>query len=310
MLKKTLLTVVSWLVGILGVVAIIWFYRPQDFAETLAAIGVGGVTWWVVLTLVARIIASEATVEPLAALGFRMTRQDAFWISWIRTFVNQLFPIAGAAAYAHMVRRHTGIPWSKLAALGQPQILLAAAAIGMVGLVATIVNFATLGASFYGLAMAYSAVVVLALSLASGAHWVVDSLPKALAERASTTSDALRTMAKHPNLVVKLSFFHVASVVLRGSRIWLLFAAAGVTLDWDELLLVLAIAESALLLNLTPGNLGIREGAVLGGAALVGIPAPIAASVALIDRLFMLAITTLLAAPAFVVLRKPQQAHD
>jgi uncharacterized membrane protein YbhN (UPF0104 family) len=70
---------------------------------------------------------------------------------------------------------------------------------------------------------------------------------------------------------------------------------------------VLAIAESALLLNVTPGGLGVREGALLGGAALVGVDAPVAASVALIDRLFMIAVTTLLAAPGYVVLRRPQQ---
>ena len=95
--------------------------------------------------------------------------------------------------------------------------------------------------------------------------------------------------------------------MLRGSRIWFLFAAADVSLAWNEFVLLLAIAESALLVNLTPGNLGVREGAILGGAGLIHVPAGIAASVALIDRLFMIALTTLLAAPAFAILRKPQQ---
>ena len=305
MLKKTLLTLGSWAVGILGVVAIIWYYQPRDFAETLAAIGAGGIAGWIVLTVGSRICAAEATVEPLATLGFHMTRPDAFWISWIRTFANQILPIAGVAAYAHMVRRRTGIPWSQLAALGQPQLLLAAAAIGFVGLVATVANIGRLQASAFGLLFMYGVVVVLSLGFATGAHWLIESLPKSLAERASNTAVALRKIAKQPKLIVRLSLFHIAAVLLRGARVWFLFAAAGISLDWAELLLVLAIAESALLLNVTPGGLGIREGAVLGGAALLGIAAPVAASVALIDRLFMVAITTLLAAPAFVVLRKP-----
>ena len=307
MLKKTLLTLGSWTIGILGVLAIIWYYQPRDFVATLAAIGVGGIAGWIVLTLVSRVCAAEATVEPLATLGFRMTRPDAFWISWVRTFVNQILPIAGVAAYAHLVRRRTGIPWSQLAALGQPQLLLAAAAIGIVGFTAAIANFGHLQASAYGLLVMYAAVVVLSLAFATGAHWLIESLPRALAARASNTAEALRKIARQPNLVVRLSIFHVAAVLLRGGRVWFLFAAAGVSLNWAELLLVLAIAESALLLNVTPGGLGIREGAVLGGAALLGIEAPVAASVALIDRLFMLSITTLLAAPAFVILRKPHE---
>lgn len=308
MLRKTLVTLASWTIGILGVAAIIWYFQPRDFGDTLAAIGAGGVAGWIVLTLLSRVCAAEATVEPLATLGYHMTRPDAFWISWIRTFVNQMLPLAGVAAYAHMVRRRTGIPWSQLAALGQPQLLLAAAAIGFVGLVATAVNIERLQTSALGLLFMYGAIVVLSLAFATGAHWLMESLPRALAERASNTSAALRKIAKQPNLIVRLSLFHTAAVLLRGGRVWFLFAAAGISLDWAELLLILAIAESALLLNITPGGLGIREGAVLGGAALLGIEAPVAASVALIDRLFMLALTTLLAAPAFVVLRKPHSA--
>jgi len=41
---------------------------------------------------------------------------------------------------------------------------------------------------------------------------------------------------------------------------------------------------------------------------LIGIPAATAASVALIDRLFFVAVTTLLAAPSFAILRKPRPA--
>jgi len=307
-LKKTLATVGSWLIGILGLTAILWYYQPQDFNATLQAIGTVGVTGWVLLTLASRVFAAEATVAPLRTLGFHMTRPDAFWISWIRTFANQILPVAGVAAYAHMVRRRVGMPWSQLAALGQPQLLLAAAAIGIVGFVAMVANLARLDVSAYGLALMYGLLVLLAMGFATGTHWLLEALPKALATRVVGTAAALRKMTRHRTMIVRLVLFHVAAVLLRGGRVWFLFAAAGIRFDWAELLLVLAVAESALLLNITPGGLGIREGAVLGGAAMVGVAAPVATSVALIDRLFMLAITAFLAAPAFFVLRRPRQS--
>jgi len=105
LLRKALVTLASWLIGILGVVAIIWYYQPQDFVQTLRALGISGLLGWVALTLVSRISAAEATVAPLGALGFDMTRPDAFWISWVRTFANQFIPLAGVAVYAHLVRR-------------------------------------------------------------------------------------------------------------------------------------------------------------------------------------------------------------
>jgi len=269
-------------------------------------LGIAGIAGWVILTILARVCANEATVVPLAALGFRLSRPDAFWISWIRTFANQIAPIIGAAAYVQLIRRHTGIPWSQVAALGQPQILLVAAAIGIVGLLAMAVNYSLLGTSALGLAALYTAIVTFSLAFATGAHWLLESLPKGAAARVMGTSDALRTMARSPRLITRLLAVHVCAVILRGAKLWFLFAAAGVPLGWAELLLLVAITESSLLLNITPGALGVREGAILAGAGLLHIPAATASSVALIDRLFMAAITTLLAAPAFAVLRRPK----
>lgn len=308
MFRKAMVTLGSWVAGVLGVVAIVLYYEPQDFRGTLEAVGFAGIAGWLALTFVSRVCAAEATVLPLAALGFPMTRPDAFWISWMRTFANQILPLAGVAAYAHLVRRRTGIAWSQLAALTQPQLTLGGAAIALVGLAAVLLNLGRLDASALGLILLYGSVLALLLALSTGAHWLIDALPKAIATRAAGTSAALRSLAKNPALLAQLMFYHAAATVLRGGRVWFLFAGAGVSLDWSELFLVLAIAESALLLNVTPGGLGVREGAVLGGAALVGVDAPVAASVALIDRLFMVAVTTLLAAPAYAVLRRPHAA--
>ncbi len=306
MLRKTLVTFGSWIVGVLGVIAIFWYYQPREFSSTLRAIGAGGLAGWFVLTLLARISANEATVRPLAALGFHLTRPDAFWISWVRTFVNQITPLIGVAAYAHMIRRHTGIPWSQVAALGQPQILLAAGAISSVGAVAMLTNYSDFPTTTLGLGTLYLAIAVVTIGFATGAHWLLDALPAAVARRVTDTAEALRCMARTRGLILCLLLFHALAVLLRGARVWFLFAAAGISLDAAELLLVLAVAESSLLLNLTPGALGVREGAILAGAGILSIPAEIAASVALIDRLFMIAITTLLAAPAVTILRRPR----
>jgi uncharacterized membrane protein YbhN (UPF0104 family) len=214
--------------------------------------------------------------------------------------------MSGIAAYAKVVRDRAGISWSELAALAAPQLVLALAALGVVGLAATACNLELLGASAILLAILYLAVLVLAVVITTGAAWFVESLPAPLAQRAERTAAALRKLATHPNLVVQIVVFHGAAILLRGSRIWVLFAAAGFPLDWRELLLLVAIAESTMLVNVTPGGLGIREVLVLGGSALVGVPAPVAASVALGDRLFVIVTTVLFSAPAFAYLRRPR----
>ena len=302
-MRSPLVRSASWLVGVAGIIGIAWYFRPQDFGATVAAIGVTGLIQWILLTLAARLILAETTVAPLKALGFEIRHMDAFWIGWIRTFANQILPFAGIAAYAQAVRTRVRISWSELLALATPQYVLAAAALGIVGLAATATNANRLHVMTYGLAAAYLTIILVSIAVTTGAGWFIESLPHALSSRASKTAAALRILAQQRNLIVRLILCHGLAIVLRGGRLWVLFAAAGFQLDWRELLLVIAITESTLLVQLTPGGLGIREAAVLGGSALLSIPAPVAASVAIVDRLLVIAITTLLAAPALVLFR-------
>jgi uncharacterized protein (TIRG00374 family) len=307
-MHKRFIKPLSWFLGIVMLVAIVLYFRPQNFAATVTSVGVSGLVQWTLLTLIARIALAETTVAPLKVLGFQMRRSDAFWIGWIRTFANQILPLAGVVAYAHAVRDRVGISWSELASLATPQFFLAATALGLVGLLASTVNFVTLGLLTYLLMAAYFTLITVSLAVATGAGWLIESLPERLSSRALETAAALRRLAQQRNLIVRLVMYHIIVILLRGIRIWVLFVAVGASPDWREMLIVVAIAESTLLIQLTPGGLGLREGAVVGGAALVGIAAPIAVSVALVDRLLVMAITTLMALPAFRIYGGNRQA--
>ena len=302
-MRQNLIKLTSWLAGIGGVAAIVWYAQPENFVEAIGALRWQELIGWILLTLIARFLMGETTVAPLKALGFSMPRIDAFWIGWIRTFANQILPLSGLAAYAQIVRKRIQISWSELAALAAPQLVLAAAALGIVGLLATAANFNRLQSLAYVLAAVYLVVMAVAIATASGAAWFIELFPEALSSRVSRTANALRRLVNYPGLVTKMVAYHSMVILLRGARLWILFSAVGVTLEWQELLLVLAISESSMLINVTPGGLGVREGFVIGGSALLDIPAPIAASVALVDRLFVISITTFLTAPAIIFLR-------
>ena len=149
----------------------------------------------------------------------------------------------------------------------------------------------------------YAVVLLGAWIAARGAHALNRFVPAALADKLADTSDALRKLARKPVLLLRIMICHVMAILLRGLRLWLLFELAGVSVDWHAALLLVAIAESSILLQLTPGGLGIREGAVIAGAALIGAPADVAAGVAVVDRLLVVAITALLTPPAMLAMR-------
>lgn len=294
----------SWIAGIAGVVGVFAYVGPSNLPQMMRAVGFSGVLAWAAITLLARVILVETTTAPLRALGFNLRRSDAFWVGWLRTFANQIFPAAGVVAYTQAIRSKVGISWAEIAALAAPQFVLVAAALGVVGLAALYFNLEALqGISIVALAAIYGGVLLAALLISHGAHSVITLLPKSISARIETTSEALRKFAARPTLVMLVVSCHVATILLRGLRMWLLFGAASVALDWREALLIVAVAESSMLIQLTPGGLGIREGAVIAGALLAGVPAEVAAGVALLDRLFVIAITTLLTPPAVVALR-------
>ena len=178
------------------------------------------------------------------------------------------------------------------------------AALGLVGLAATASNLQRLGAPAAAIAVFYIIVITAAVAAASSAGWLIRALPATIARRLSGTSAALRKLAQTPGLVAKVIALHAIAIVLRGARIWFVFQVVGVSLDWPQLLLLIAIAESTMLVNLTPGGLGIREGLVVGGAMLLDISAPAAATAALIDRVLTYGLATALAIPAFLTLHK------
>lgn len=300
----------SWAIGVIAVIGIVLYFRPPDFAGVLASVGVGGVAAWCGLTLLARLCLVRTSVEPVRLFGYDLGMADAFWIGWLRTFANQVLPLSGIAAYAKALRLKTGISWSELAAMATPQFVLAAAALGAIGLVAVLVNADTLGDHAYWVGAAYLAILLMAILVTRGAAPFIDRLPAAVSDRARNVSGALRKLAAEPGLVGRLVAYHALVILLRGARLWILFAAAGVALEWQQLLIVLIVAESSFLVQLTPGGLGLREAAVLGGAALVGISPDVSAGVALIDRLFMIAITVFFAVPATMILAKPQQIDN
>lgn len=303
-MRRRVVTVSSWLAGLCGIAAIVYFVRPGDFGSALGLVGIHGGSLWLLLTLIARLFLVETTVLPLEALGFSFGRMNAFWLGWVRSFSNQILPLSGLAVYAHEIRRRTDIPWSGMAALSTPQFFLAATSLGVVGIFAAI-----LGANVIGQAAAPTAIVFALIGsgsfiVAYKVSWLLGLLPDSLSTKAVDAARAFATIAEKPNLLTKLIACHLGALLLRGGRVLVLFYAIGQAMEWREALLLLAIIESAAVFQLTPGGLGLREGAIVGAAVLLGIPAETGATVALIDRLFVIGTTSLLLAPAIAFVRK------
>jgi uncharacterized membrane protein YbhN (UPF0104 family) len=298
----------SWLAGVSGLALVVWYIQPTEFLRMSRSVGAAGAIGWLVLMLAARLLLTEVTILPIRAFGHSLRRSEAFWIGWVRTFSNQVFPFSGLAFYAHRLRQSSGISWTELAALSSTQLFLAAAGVGLIGILATSFNFSVIGNAAPPTLIAFGLVAAGSLLLANRPAQLINSFPKPIRLRVRSFVEPAGHLAQYPGLIRTLTMVQCAAVLLHGGRLWLLFFAVGIGLSWHEALLILVIAEAASLLQITPGGLGLREGAIVGAAMLLQISPEVAASVALLDRLLTIAITTLLAAPAVVQIYRGRTA--
>lgn len=294
----------SWFSGLVGLAIVVWYFRPSSFVSQLESVGVWGSLGWLSLTLCARLLLVEVTVLPIRALGYSIRRADAFWIGWIRTFVNQIVPLLGLAIYTREVRRKANIPWSAIVALSTPMILLAIAALSVIGLFAVVSNTTYMGASAIPMLITFAVVGIGSVFVATHVAWVIDRLPIARYLFAEQSAAAFRRLSEGTRLISGLMVLHALAILVRGTRIWLLFVLVGAEMSMAAALLVIVVAESTALFQITPGGLGLREGAIIGSAVLLDLPPELGAVVALIDRLFVVAITTFLAIPGYVLVRR------
>ena len=298
------LRLLSWAAGILGICAIVVAFRPTGLDEAIESIGIPGALLWLCLTLVARIFMVETTVRPVRYLGYELGRVDAFWVGWVRTFGNQVIPLSGLAFYLREIVRRSGIAWSEVTSLATPQVFLALASVGCLGFVSVLCGASYLGLLAAPLALFYLLMSIVALLATFRADWLIRRLPGRLSAPGTRIAATFRRLAQSRVLIVELIAANAAAILVRGGRLWVLFVLTATELTWQQALLIIAIAESATILQLTPGGLGLREGAVVGAAALVDVSQSGSVIVALVDRLLMVGTATLLLAPAFAWLRR------
>lgn len=288
----------AWLAGLLCLVLIVWLSGWEDFIERLKLLRAFHIFSWVTITLCLRFLMAETLLLPVRALGFRLTRMQAFWLGWVRTFFNQVIPVSGAAYSAVYLNRAAGMRWSEIAALVSPQFLLAAETAAILGAVATIFCSAQLGGAAAPVLGGFVGLGLLAMAANSRAILAFGWLPAGVRERFSKGIEFLSKYRKEKALILKLAVCHLGVFICRATRLWVLFVAVGAQVTLAEAILFSAAGSLTLIIQVTPGGLGLREGALLGVGLLMGLDVRMVASVAVLDRLLMVAIISVLTPPA------------
>lgn len=106
--------------------------------------------------------------------------------------------------------------------------------------------------------------------------------------------EGLNLFIKHPFMVLKISFIQFFLIIIMGAKLYWSFKATGRAVEFTDILVVQSFVVFSMIVSITPGNLGIKEGIIGLLASHLGVPFADAILAASIDRGISMLITFLL----------------
>jgi len=299
---------------LLGVVALWWLLRQgrwSEFTGLLASLPASVLVTLLVVTVVGLCFRFYTWNVLLVEAGNGSFRAAAE-IDLVVNFINNLFPsrLSGRAAAPFVVRDRSGLDIGTSVAVtgvntGLYAVLYAVAALaGVAALVdrvsVGIVALLLLSSLLYLAAGVTILLAGLRMDLLDGVlGWFESRLERVpfvgarltgllakAPEYTGRSADFFAQATGSPRTVIGYSLgFLGAAVVFPAVRVWILFDTFGASIEPLVLLPVFLVAAySVTLLPLTPGGIGITEATATVVFAALGVPASIAASTILVDR--------------------------
>src|SRR5690606_1127207 len=111
-------------------------------------------------------------------------------------------------------------------------------------------------------------------------YLVAGKIPRFLA----TFFNSIISWKYKPGVIRLLCWVTILSLIFFSVRIWLAFEISGATLLISEILILQTSLAVVFAVSFVPGNLGLKEGAIVGLASVFDIDPQVAFTAALLDR--------------------------
>lgn len=276
--------------GVAAIALLIQFVADDGPAELLRQLGGVSAQGWLLLcglSIVVMAALSWVFQTSIHVVGVSLPFTAAFDYSAMNSFFNTVLPMKGGVVVRGLyLKQRYGVTWGSylfVMATGQMMqlVLLAAIALGfyLAGQlplqlpelpVATMLGVltATLVAAAAALYLRRELFLKFIHKVARGMGLWIEDLPRLFRFIAATL------------------FFHGLSAF----RLWLAFGFVGHALSLTEICVLYAALAAGLSWAVTPGNLGVKEAAIVLLAAILGIDTETALAASIVDRIASLAI--------------------
>jgi uncharacterized membrane protein YbhN (UPF0104 family) len=291
--KPSAFQLVTWLVGLLTVVGLTVIFDAEAMLSAVMRIPLWAIAAWSALTIASRVAAALVTLVPVRALGGDISLLESFCIGWTRTFLNQVVPVSGVAYSAGFIRERSGLSWGQVSALAAPLYAYAVVATGIFGVCAVASNVHSLGAASIPLLGLFIPMIAALRVLDFVSSNERLRFLRKVKSRLQPTFRSVQVLRDRKGLTSQIVALHGAALGFRAARLWVLFVALGLEADIAHILMLSSLGEVAFLVQLTPGGLGLREGALVSGSMLIPMAPQAIAVVAIVDRVLAISIVTI-----------------
>jgi uncharacterized membrane protein YbhN (UPF0104 family) len=278
-------------------------YRERAELASAFELSLGAIVALLALNAVAHLQRAYEFTYMLRRLGVREPFGEGFLLTGAGFLLNHLPFNAGLVMRATVLKRDHALPYASYLALVMVNALVNVAMAAVMGLLCVAFSAAS-GNARAPLAAIFSA--ILAGSLAAAfvpTRWIP--------ERAGFVWNRLRVLgtgirlvrgdAANLALLALLAFTKVAVIAV---RMWICFGALQTRLSPLAAALLSSTTIVFSLVNLTPGNLGLRELAMAAVSTLVGTSYEVGIGAATVDRAILLVYTVASGLPGLYSLRR------
>lgn len=257
------------------------------------------------LTLAGSLVRAWEQCYIVGALDARLTFRESFHLTMGCTLLNYLPLNAGTVIKARFLKANQALKYAHFVSMMSALVLVTLMGGGLLGLAVL-----PLSADFGGASARWTMAAVLAAAVLAPLG-MLNVPPRWLGSGKRFIQVALRDMLegwgqlrRRRGGLCMLSGLSILKLLLMGGRFWICFRAFGADASFVASVLFAIIANLMMLVNITPGSLGVREVLIAAVAAWTGMAFDKGVFAAGLDRMFSLAFAVLSGVPSLIVMRR------
>lgn len=278
-------------------------YRERAELASVLELSAGAIFALLALNTVAHLQRAYEFTYMLRRLGVREPFGEGFLLTGAGFLLNHLPFNAGLVMRATVLKRDHALPYTSYLALVMVNALVNVAMAAVMGLLSVAFSAAESSARL-PLAVAFCAVLLGAVALAFVPTGWVPARSGFVWNRLRTLGTGIRLVrGDAPNLAL-LGLLAFTKVAVAAVRMWICFGALQTHLSPLAAALLSSTTIVFSLVNVTPGNLGLREVAMAAVSTLLGTSYEVGIAAASIDRAVLLLYTVVSGLPGLYSLRR------